>query len=166
MSFLIHLHDLEHGAKTYQGEIQLESLDMDLIDTAITPVSALVYDVQAERCGSEILLQGSLSQAFLFECVRCLKSFPSTQQVSDWHCLAPLEGEENFLSEEEDIIDLTPVLREDMMLTLPQHPVCETGCDGLDTKLNNRQESADSDRDEGVEPSPWSELDRLGLDQD
>jgi uncharacterized metal-binding protein YceD (DUF177 family) len=56
-------------------------------------------------------------------------------------------------------VDLTPFLREDILLELPQHPLCKPDCSGLKkpkagkSKKNSPGATADS--------SAWSELDKL-----
>jgi uncharacterized metal-binding protein YceD (DUF177 family) len=58
-----------------------------------------------------------------------------------------------------DCVDLTPFLREDILLALPQHPLCSSDCKGLLRKYE-REAIPGSGRDK---PSAWSELDKLDL---
>jgi uncharacterized protein len=70
----------------------------------------------------------------------------------------PLEGEDK-VSVENDCVDLTPFVREDMLLEFPQHPLCKPECAGLKPK-KKAQPNAVADKDA---PSPWGELDKLKL---
>jgi uncharacterized metal-binding protein YceD (DUF177 family) len=78
--------------------------------------------------------------------------------VSRWSCHIPLEGEDQ-VAVDNDCVDLTPFLREDMLLEFPQHPVCKPDCAGLKKKSKARK----TDGQETAKPSVWSELDKLKL---
>ena len=60
---------------------------------------------------------GSLTQPVELRCVRCLENFRYEVQVPNFALHMPLPGPET--------IDLTPVLREDILLNLPAHPHCD-----------------------------------------
>ena len=60
-------------------------------------------------------------------------------------------------------MDLTPYLREDILLALPQHPLCLNDCQGL---LREDGPGAQSPASKGLEEdqaSPWGDLDKLDL---
>jgi uncharacterized metal-binding protein YceD (DUF177 family) len=57
-----------------------------------------------------------------------------------------------------DCVDLTPFVREDMLLEFPRHPLCKPDCGGLKTKTGKVRKNAD-----GIAPSVWTELDKLEL---
>jgi uncharacterized protein len=106
-------------------------------------------------------VQGEVSLALQCECVRCLKKFEHTLELPNWTRLLPLEGEEKT-PVDNDCVDLTPFLREDILLEFPQHPLCETDCRGLPVKEGKAKKATKP----GVsvqEPSAWSELDKLKL---
>ncbi len=58
-----------------------------------------------------------------------------------------------------DLVNLTPYLREDILLALPQHPLCEPECGGL--KLPAR--AKDPEKTAGKTASAWDALDKLKL---
>ncbi len=71
----------------------------------------------------------------------------------------PLEGEDK-VAIDNDCVDLTPFVREDMLLEFPQHPLCKPDCAGLKKKTKVRS----ADGNEAVaKPSVWTELDKLKL---
>jgi uncharacterized metal-binding protein YceD (DUF177 family) len=72
----------------------------------------------------------------------------------------PLEGDEK-VPVVNDCADLTPYVREDMLLELPRYPLCKPDCRGLE-KLTAGQAKNIGDKDELI-PSVWSELDKLKL---
>ena len=84
--------------------------------------------------GSESWKTGCWSRASWLgldcECVRCLKTF---QYQLDWTigpAICRLKGEED-VPVVNDCVDLTPYMREDILLEFPQHPLCEPECRGL-----------------------------------
>jgi uncharacterized metal-binding protein YceD (DUF177 family) len=60
-----------------------------------------------------------------------------------------------------DVVDLTPYVREDIFLAFPQHPLCDPECRGLVSEPPTGVESRS-----GVGPSmasAWAALDKLKL---
>ncbi len=74
--------------------------------------------------------RGQLQLTLECECVRCLRPFQNHLVLKRWACHLPLLGEEKVLVVD-DCVDLTPWLREDILLAYPQHPLCEPKCSGL-----------------------------------
>src|SRR5450756_2293026 len=89
--------------------------------------------------------------------VRCLKPFTYKLELTGWALHLPLEGEDK-VSILNDCIDLTPFVREDMLIEFPQHPLCKPECAGLKKKPGVEKAGA-----EEKPPSPWTELDKLKL---
>jgi uncharacterized protein len=92
------------------------------------------------------------------ECGRCLKKFKSEIKLTGWAVHLPLEGEEK-VSVENDCVDLTPFVREDILLNFPQHPLCKTDCAGL--KKKGKVSAAEGL--ENTKPAVWAALDKLKL---
>jgi uncharacterized protein len=91
------------------------------------------------------------------ECVRCLQPFEHEVILGNWALHLPLTGEDK-VSVENDSIDLTPWVREDMLLEFPQHPLCKPECAGLKKKPRVREIGNDE-----AKPAGWAELDKLKL---
>jgi uncharacterized protein len=84
-----------------------------------------------------------------------------------WSGFAALEGEDS-LEVVNDLIDLTEILREDVVLALPQHPHCGPQCPGLADSANAKaapRHSATDELSSGAK-SAWDALDHLNLDND
>jgi uncharacterized metal-binding protein YceD (DUF177 family) len=92
-------------------------------------------------------------------CARCLKPFEQHICLKDWTLLLPLEGPEK-VELKDDLVDLTPFIREDILLEFPQRPLCEMDCAGLAYRAETvAQETKNADSAHG---SPaWSELNKL-----
>ena len=142
----------EHG-KRVEGELPIGELDLDLHDEMIVASQPLHYDLQVEKVAHGVLVQGKLDLTLDCRCVRCLKPFKKQIELPQWTLHMPLEGEEKVVVDN-DCVDLTPFVREDMLLEFPQHPVCDPDCPGLNKKGRGQPETH--------EPA-WNKLDRLKL---
>jgi len=60
-----------------------------------------------------------------------------------------------------DCADLTPFVREDMLLEFPRHPLCRPDCSGLEKAKPGKTKNTGGKDD--VAPSAWAELDKLKL---
>jgi uncharacterized protein len=118
-------------------------------------VKPLQYDLTAQKMEQGILAQGSLRARLECECARCLKRFEHELDLPDWTALLALEGPEK-VETKDDAVDLTPIIREDILLEFPQHPLCESDCAGLPNRLEKRAK-----KNEGS--AVWSELNKLKL---
>jgi len=161
MPLLVNLRHLEEHEIRLKGELPVADLDLDLKDDMCQAEKPLRYNFVAQEIENELLAQGELSLVLKCECVRCLKPFEHTLKIEHWTRLLPLEGEEK-VPVDNDCVDLTPYVREDILLEFPQHPLCETDCRGLPVKVG-KAKKATKPGDSIQEPSAWSELDKLKL---
>lgn len=158
----VNLRHLDRNAVILQGEVEPELLGLETLDAMIRFSRPIRYDLRVERVSGSVLAQGRLELAIDCECVRCLKPFAQGIALEDWVCDLEL-GEPAAGPVAEDLVDLTPYLREDILLALPQHPLCEPGCGGL-TDASRATVSGPGLSDQGGRASsPWSELDKLKL---
>jgi len=149
----VNLRHLElHGIRL-QGHVPVEDLDLDLHDEMIRPAKPLLYDLHVEKLHHALLAQGRLQIALDCQCVRCLKPFEKKLVLDHWTLHLPLEGEEKAVVDN-DCVDLTPFVREDILLEFPQHPLCNPDCGGLKKISQMRHEENES---------AWSELNKLKL---
>jgi len=159
MPLRVNLRHLEEHEIHLKGELPVEELDLNLRDDMCRAKKPLQYNLEIQQMEHELLVQGELHLTLNCECVRCLKPFEHTLTLKPWTRLLPLEGEEKTPIDN-DSVDLTPYVREDILLEFPQHPLCETECRGLPTqtgKAKNSTKPGDSQK----EPSAWTELDKL-----
>lgn len=152
----VNLRHLEKHDLHLKGELSLDELKLDLNDEMIHAEKPLRYDLNVEKLHDAILVQGKLDLTLDCECVRCLKPFQQRLHLDHWALHLPLEGDEK-VSVDNDCVDLTPFVREDILLEFPQHPLCKPDCAGLKefekAKARGRQDKS----------SPWAELNRLKL---
>ena len=162
MPLLFNIRHLEHQTVTLRGELPVAELDLVGIDELIQADSPLHHDLVVERHERSILAQGRLRLELRCECVRCLKSFGYRLAFDSWSCLLPLEGEDKVLVSN-DCVDLTPYVREDIVLAFPQHPLCEPGCRGLLAASPNGARPSSGASVTADLSAAWAELNKLKL---
>ena len=91
---------------------------------------------------------------------RRLKKFQQIVRLDPWNANLPLSGEEK-VAVENDCVDLTPLIREDILLAFPQHPLCENECSGLPKPLPRPVKHGAGARQSDSVSSPWAELNKL-----
>ena len=161
MPLELNIRHLKHNSVTLRGDLPAAELGLDEIDELIHATLPLRHDLVAERYEHGILLQGSLKITLQCECSRCLKTYSLEVNLDPWSCLLPLEGVDR-VAVNNDCVDLTPCLREDIVLALPQHPLCEPACRGLPAAQTRFKPSGGAEVG-GETASPWAELNKLKL---
>ena len=158
MSLKINLRHLEEDGIQLKGELPLAELDLGVVDELIHVEKPLRYDLSVELLHDAVLATGSLTLPLTCECGRCLKKFKTELNLTGWAVHLPLEGDDK-VSVENDCVDLTPFVREDMLLNFPQHPLCRPECAGL-----KKTKSADK-AEAGEMPvlDVWAELNKLKI---
>ncbi len=162
MPLLIKLRRLADQTLVLRGELLLTELEFGPADELVHLPAALRYEIMVQRLEDAVLATGRLHMDLTCDCSRCLKSFPHPLDLTDWVCHLPLEGED-AAPVCDDCVDLTPYIREDMVLALPQHPLCETDCPGLPTGRRAGMQKLSGDHAAGVDLSLWDELNKLTI---
>jgi uncharacterized protein len=155
----VNLRHLETRNVNLRGELSLAELDLDVRDEMVRVTQPVEYDVEVERLNDAILVQGGLCVALECECVRCLKKFAHELDLDNWTLHLPLAGED-AVAVKNDFVDLTPFVREDILLEFPQHPLCRPDCGGLKPKAGKSRKIAG---EKEPKPSAWAELNKLKL---
>lgn len=163
MALTVNLRHLERGELDLDGTLTPEELDLSFRDEVVRISLPVTYRLHAELLHNSVLVRGRLEMMLDCECVRCLKPFQQPLVIEDWICHLPLEGEEAVLVVS-DLVDLTPQIREDIFLALPQHPVCNPGCHDLPGKSKARVGQPGRDVSPEAGSSTWAALDKLKLD--
>jgi uncharacterized protein len=165
MPLIVNLRHLKENDVTLRGELPAEELDLDIHDEMIRATQPMRHELEVQLLEDSLLVRGWLKLTLDCQCVRCLKPFQRELELNPWTCHLPLEGVEDeegaAVTVASDCIDLTPYVREDMLLEFPRHPLCRPDCQGLEKTGTGGAESAGG----GNEPYPsaWAELDKLKL---
>jgi uncharacterized protein len=111
-------------------------------------------NVSYYRAGTELFFEGGLHASTTAVCARCAEEFAAPSDRDFRFILAPkaigFDGETDLRDEdlefslyEGDQIDLSPLIREQFLLSLPTRPLCREDCRGLCPKcgvnLNHTQ---------------------------
>jgi uncharacterized protein len=159
MPLTVNLRHLDEHEIHLKGELPVAELALDIHDELIRAEKPLQYDLEVQNLHDSVLAQGWLRLILNCECGRCLQLYEHEVVLEDWALHLPLAGEDK-VSVENDSIDLTPWVREDILLEFPQHPLCKPNCAGLKKKSGVHKSG---DKKENDEPSAWTELDKLKL---
>jgi len=159
MAVLINIRLLERDDVRLEGEVPVAELDMEGMDELIHLEEPLRYEVEAQKIEEGILVQGNLQLTLKCECARCLKPFTQRLELADWACHLPMEGEDKVLVSN-DCVDLTPYMREDILLEFPRHPLCKSECGGLPKKATVKTKKTGAGQTK-ENASAWAELNKL-----
>jgi len=147
----IHLRQIPPEGLHLEGEEEcaLSGVDSDDLQCA----GPLHYELDAGVSEGALWANGRLTQPVELRCVRCLESFDYTIEVKDFTVHKVLSGPEE--------VDLTPFLREDILLNLPAYPHCDR--EGGRICPVPVVKSGESGRGGEKRPADWSALDQLEL---
>lgn len=90
--------------------------------------------------GKTFLLRGSMSATVMLSCVRCLEAFPYKEDIfieEEYTERPPSYTSEMYWNTDElnvfsgNVIDISDVLRDTLLLHLPMQPVCKESCAGF-----------------------------------
>lgn len=163
MSLRVNLTELEEHSVQLCGELKAEALQLDGIDELIRVDGPLRYDLLVERLPRDLQITGELALPLHCECARCLRPFSTELHWPHWEALLPLIGEDK-VPRQHEWVDLTPYIREDILLGLPQHPLCEPDCSGLPLPApKTPAQAADGESQSNPKTSAWAELNKLKL---
>ncbi len=157
MPLQVNIRHVKEKEVRLRGQLPVAELDLENDDELVRARLPLRYDLTAEILGEAILVQGRLELTLDCECARCLKPFEHRMELGHWTAHLALEGPEKAALKD-DLADLTPYLREDILLELPQHPLCEADCAGLPNRAKQNKTKSASPT-EGS--SAWAELNKL-----
>ena len=131
--YTLDVYDLMHRP----GEMRERALDITVPETlgnAVIGIPAgakLHADVRLESLHDGILVSVEVDADAVGECVRCLIAVTEPVQVEFQELFAYSEDEAFEYEVHEDTIDLEPVIRDAVVLSLPFQPVCQEDCLGL-----------------------------------
>src|SRR5919197_3611325 len=129
----VHLNQIPSQGLHLKGEedCPIQELAFEEIHCA----GPLHYDIDIGVADGGLWANGSLSQLVELRCVSCLQTFVHEIRVPAFAVHTELHGPET--------IDLTPFMREDLLLNLPAHPRCDR--DGGVVCEPKQQQTAPSD---------------------
>jgi len=114
----IHCRQIPEGG-TLHVEGEENAMALGLEEAGGEAVSPLSYSLDVGLSDGGLFATGWVAVRVRFRCVACLQDFEQEVRVDPFALQIELGGNE--------LIDLTPVIREDIHLVLPPHPRCDAG---------------------------------------
>jgi len=148
----IHLRQIHADGLHLEGEE--ECLIPELAEEDVRCTGPLRYALDLGISEGSLWATGSLAQPVELRCVRCLEPFPFDIEAKAFSIHLDLTGPE--------LIDLTPYLREDILLNLPPHPHCDRE-GGRVCPAEKQPETSAAPPEEDKRQPDWSVLDKLKL---
>ena len=145
----IHLRQIPPEGLGLEGEedCPIPQLESDEAHCA----GPLRYALEIGISHGELWANGAITQPVELRCVRCLEKFSFNIEVNDFSAHVELTGPE--------VVDLTPLMREDILLNLPAYP----HCDREGGRVCRVAGSLEPTQQLEERPPDWSELDKLKL---
>ena len=113
----VHLRHIPDG-DTLHLEGEENATPLGLEEAGAVPVSPLRYSLDVGTSDGGLFATGDLAVRVRLQCVSCLEDFERDIIVNPFSLQMELSGSE--------LIDLTPLVREDIHLNLPAHPRCDS----------------------------------------
>lgn len=136
--------------------------DLGLEVIGVPEGADLELDLKLEAVVEGVLVSGTARAPLAGECVRCLDPLTDEVEVSFAELfVAPgNDGDDETLWLQDDLIDLEPVVRDAVVLTLPLQPLCEEDCPGLCAQCGARLADDPEHQHTDVDPR-WAALEGL-----
>jgi uncharacterized protein len=144
----VHLKQIPAGGLHLEGEEDCPIQELE--SEGVYCAGRLHYDLDLGVAGDALWANGSLSQPVELRCVSCLEKFVHEIRVPAFAVHMELRGPET--------VDLTPSMREEILLNLPAHPHCDRDGD----RICKAKQVTTAEQDTKGK-SDWSALDQLKL---
>ena len=148
---ILNLTKLGSSAAKFAGEDPVEVLAWeDAAADIVRPAGPLRWDFAARLFDSELLVTGTASAEFAGCCARCGKDIRFT--VAE-----PLSFSMDVGANSAEA-DLTPEIRETVLLALPLNPLCRDDCPGLCPRCGKSLETGGCDCGQNAANNPFAGL--------
>ena len=146
----VHLQQVPPEGLHLEGEEDPGFLDLGAIDAvAAGPVT---YSLDAGISDGGLFATGRVAAPVRMTCVACLQPFVYEAVVDPFATQVEIDGRE--------LIDLTPVVREELLLALPNHPRCDWMAGH---SCPYQQPEPSGSRPQENAESAWDQLDKLKI---
>ena len=149
----VHLKQIPPEGLHLEGEE--DCLLAELESEGVRCAGPLKYNIDVGVAEGALWANGTLRQPVQLSCVACLEKFVHEIAVPAFALHTELQGPET--------VDLSPFMREDILLNLPAHPRCDRE-GGLVCKMTKADESDTARQQHAAKREhDWGELDKLKL---
>jgi len=151
---IIDLKDMPFDGRKFSGEEPVSAIDLQ--DSNVQIDHPAQYDLKAYIASDDLIVTGEISIKVAVMCVRCVESFPFDVRIGAFQCVRELV--DNIES-----VDLTADIREAIILSFPNYPICKPDCKGLCSGCGKNLNKATCNC-VPVEDVRWGALDDLDID--
>jgi uncharacterized protein len=141
--------------------------DLGISVIGVPPGSPVELDLRLESVVEGVLVSGTATVQIRGECVRCLGEISGELEVDiqELYVYPGVEPDDDLASRlEGDLIDLEPLLRDQVVLDLPFQPLCRDNCLGLCVECGaNLNDTPDHRHEARLDPR-WDALRISGAD--
>jgi len=128
---------------------------------AVPAGAELDLDVRFESVHEGIWISGTAETEAVGECGRCLTDMAESVEVEFGELFAYPGDEAADFEVHDDHVDLEPLVRDAIVLSLPFQPVCQPDCPGLDSVTGERLTTPREDTAETSIDPRWAALQEL-----
>ena len=151
----VHLKQIPPEGLHLEGEE--ECLVPELESEGIRCVGPMGYKIDVGVAEGSLWANGSLKQPVRLTCVGCLQKFVHDIKVPAFAIHTELQGPET--------VDLSPFMREDILLNLPAHPRCDREGGRVCKAAKADQVDATKQQRAAKREHDWGELDKLRIEK-
>jgi uncharacterized protein len=158
--------------RDYRREVAApELLGLDMI--GVVEGAPLVLTVRLESATEGVLATGSVTGELRGECGRCLDAFTDALDVDFVELFAYPNSATDATTDEDEVarlkgdrLDLEPVVRDAVVLSLPLTPLCRPDCGGLCSECGERLDDLPAGHSHTQLDPRWAALtERLGTNE-
>jgi uncharacterized protein len=143
-------------------ETVLDPADLDVEDERITGPVDVRLSLESTLDGIEVA--GAVTVPWADECRRCLRAVVGVATADVHELFQERVVDPDAFEIEGDQLDLAPMVRELVLLELPDAPLCRPDCAGICPVCGADRNEAPCDCDTTVRDERWAALDQLRTD--
>ena len=160
----IEIKKIPEGSSTQEGVVTLSDTLAQL--SSISP--EVPVSLQLRRMGSLIVVDFSYTASLEAECARCLTPFTRTVRGRASFTVGAPQDEEMssdevdfyYYGDEDEAIDFSQSLYDDIMTRVPQKLLCDSNCPGFKMPSDNKDEQKTEEPPKSIDPR-WQALKKL-----
>jgi len=149
----LNVHEIEEVEKTLSYEEPTESLNPELTHGGVRDFefhAPAAIELSYYRGGRELFFRGHITAAAIGYCARCTEPY-DFEIDADFHAVLLPRPEETDADGElddeqldvgyydDDLVDLTPMIHDQVIVALPTRPLCDEDCLGLCPQCGNNR---------------------------
>ncbi len=163
--FVVNVADLLHRPGARRREQLSGPVEAMLVmDTSVADGAVATVDARLEWVNDGVLATGTAATAWMGLCRRCLKPVDGRVEAEFQELFEPHARDGETYPLKGDRMDLTPMVREALLLELPLAPLCGDDCAGLCPTCGADRNAGPCACPPAAGDDRWAALDVLQID--